>query len=41
MSEYMQGGVIADDDLDFSAPRQRERAHEAVGARAAVKEPRR
>ena len=39
MSEYMQGGVIADDDLDFSAPRQRERAHEAVGARAAVKSP--
>ena len=28
MSEYMQGGALANDDLDFSAPRERDRASE-------------
>ena len=37
MSEYMQGGALANDDLDFSAPRERDRASERSSA--AVKSP--
>ena len=37
MSEYMQGGALASDDLDFSAPRERDRASERSSA--AVKSP--
>ena len=37
MSEYMQGGALANDDLDFSAPRGR--AHAAERSTAAVKSP--
>lgn len=32
MSEYMQGGALANDDLDFSAPRERDRASERSSA---------
>ena len=37
MSEYMQGGALANDDLDFSAPRGRD--HAAERSTAAVKSP--
>ena len=37
MSEYMQGSALANDDLDFSAPRERDRASERSSA--AVKSP--
>ena len=37
MSEYMQGGALANDDLDFSAPSERDRASERPSA--AVKSP--
>ena len=37
MSEYMQGGAVADDDFDFSVPR--ERAHTAPRTATAVKSP--